>query len=269
MRLSLVAMFFSISTIHRVQSFLSVAGQRAWGTRGVSHPPRVFTITRASTVASCSPSKRFQRKALSDREPDRAVDDDDSTVRLPSLGKLYTEQEFVVADREDYLFGGDNRKSFREIGVFEPLCKALDLCGKTGATMIQSKSFPIILSGVDVVLGAETGSGKTLSYLIPLMQQCLVENDSQQGGGVDGDGPKEGGLYTKRKYPSVIVMVPNKELCMQIQRMAQELVVALDMVGKVLRVAAVTSIADRWPFSHENGPDILVCTPTFLAKFVR
>lgn len=168
-------------------------------------------------------------------------------LQLPALP-----QEFVMADRDEYLFG--DKKSFRELGVTEDLCKALDLCGKTVATTIQSKSFPIIYSGVDVVIGAETGSGKTFSYLVPLMQQCL---ESEECG-------------VPHKYPSVIVMVPNKELCLQVQRMAQELVKALETVaGKVVRVTAVTSVSDRWPFSHDNVPDILICTPVFLSKFVR
>lgn len=203
---------------------------------------------RTSSLAT----KRFQRIGRKDMvKVEEAAEEEEKGggVQLPAL------QEFVMADRDEYLFG--DKKSFRELGVMEDLCKALDLCGKTVPTTIQSKSFPIIYSGVDVVIGAETGSGKTFSYLVPLVQQCLENHQENIPEG-------------RKKYPSVIVMVPNKELCLQVQRMAQELVKALETVaGKAVHVTAVTSVSDRWPFSYDNGPDILICTPIFLSKFVR
>lgn len=77
-----------------------------------------------------------------------------------------------------YLFG--KSISFRDLGVNVNLCKALDNTSKAVATKIQTEAFLKVLSGKDVVIGAETGSGKTLSYLIPLFQLILEgENHGQ------------------------------------------------------------------------------------------
>ncbi len=51
---------------------------------------------------------------------------------------------------------------------FPALSEKLEAHGLQNATSIQKKSIPAILSGADVLIGAETGSGKTLSYMVPL-----------------------------------------------------------------------------------------------------
>ena len=188
----------------------------------------------------------------------RGVGEGEDVVKLPTpLGDLST--AFVAEDRDAYLFGEQmERQTFRQLGVEETLCKALERCGKTTATSIQSKSFPIILSGTDVVVGAETGSGKTLSYLVPLIQKCCQTKKQDAVGDVPS-------AEEKRKYPSVVVMVPNKELCVQVLRMAQELVSTMkEEGGQSVEVRAAT---DRWSLS--DATDILICTPRFLSGFVK
>lgn len=182
-------------------------------------------------------------------------EEDSEVAALPDMGALAG--SFLSGqDRAGFLFG-EEQKTFRQLGVGEELCGALEKLGMSVATTIQSMSFPVILSGKDAVIAAETGSGKTYSYLIPLMQKCL-DSSVAEGGGV------------MSKYPSVVVMVPNKELCLQVHRMAQDLAGALkELHGATLHIKTVTSPTDRWPFSPEVGPQILVCTPTFFSRLVK
>ncbi|AJF60957.1 putative ATP-dependent RNA helicase [archaeon GW2011_AR15] len=55
-------------------------------------------------------------------------------------------------------------KTFRELGIIEPVLKSIEEQGFQDPTEIQEKSIPVILSGKDVIAGSATGSGKTLAF---------------------------------------------------------------------------------------------------------
>lgn len=109
----------------------------------------------------------------------------------------------VVANKESALF--TDGASFTSLGLHEELCSSLNACGIKQATSIQTKTYPAILNGSDVVIGAETGSGKTLSFLLPLFQAVLNSTNEQR---------------TERNYPSAVIIAPNKELSKQVVEMA-------------------------------------------------
>lgn len=178
---------------------------------------------------------------------------------------------------EDFLHGSE-KIFFRDINNLNSnLSKALENCGKPMITSIQQKVLPLILSGKDLVIGAETGSGKTLAYLIPLIQKCLESYEHL--GLVNGEENKEetGHFFVgdsldvnkRSRYPEIVVMVPNKELCLQVHRMASELVTQLDGLGCNVKVDAATNVVNYWTYSSETCPNILICTPSFLSKFVK
>ena len=62
-------------------------------------------------------------------------------------------------------------KSFEELKIHKSQLKALNDLGLKTPTPIQVKSLPAILSGNDVVGLAQTGTGKTFAYLLPLLKQ--------------------------------------------------------------------------------------------------
>ena len=74
----------------------------------------------------------------------------------------------------------------------------------TRLTKVQADSFKPIIDGRDVMMRADTGSGKTLSYLIPIMQRLTV------------DFPRETRPITRELGPLVIIISPTRELCLQI-----------------------------------------------------
>ena len=60
--------------------------------------------------------------------------------------------------------------SFRQFGLRPEVQRALDEVGYSHPTPIQRKSLPLILAGHDLVGVAQTGTGKTLAYLLPILQ---------------------------------------------------------------------------------------------------
>src|SRR6476661_5789064 len=85
--------------------------------------------------------------------------------------------------------------TFDELGLQQKLLKAVAELGFTQPTPIQEKAIPVLLSGTKDLIGlAQTGTGKTAAFGLPLLQ--LIES--------------------KEKYPQALIICPTRELCMQI-----------------------------------------------------
>jgi len=85
--------------------------------------------------------------------------------------------------------------SFRDLNLSRQLINALDDLGFDTPTPIQEKAFPVMMSGQDTVGIAQTGTGKTLGYMLPILQNLK---------------------FSKQLTPRVIVIVPTRELVVQI-----------------------------------------------------
>lgn len=142
-------------------------------------------------------------------------------------------------------FFSDHAVSWASLGLSHPLSRALSNTGFSRPSLVQAAAIPSILSGKDVVIAAETGSGKTHSYLVPLINNRLSASASQQG-----LSPTPSGLS--------LVLCPNVLLCDQVVRMASGL--CDDDGHPLLKVAAVCG-RQGWPV---NQPDIIVSTPAAL-----
>ena len=90
--------------------------------------------------------------------------------------------------------------TFKELGLAEPILKALEAEGYTHPTPIQEQSIPILLKGKDLLGVAQTGTGKTAAFGIPILHQ-LYEGISLS--------------QNKRKIKALIV-TPTRELAIQI-----------------------------------------------------
>jgi len=126
---------------------------------------------------------------------------------------------------------------FDELNLNNPLLNALADLEYFTPTPIQEKAFPIIMSGVDVVGIAQTGTGKTFSYLLPILRQWKFSNS---------------------KHPKVLIIVPTREL-------VKQLVEEIDKLTKYrnVRFAGVyggTNISTQKQVVYD-GLDILVGTP--------
>ena len=123
--------------------------------------------------------------------------------------------ESVTIDLETFLYGDGT--SFTSSGMTSELADAIQASGKRLPTIIQKKCYGAIASGQNVIVGAETGSGKTLAYLLPIIDQILRNNLERD--------PAE--VAPIRSYPNAVIVVPNKELCNQVHRMALEVITHL------------------------------------------
>ncbi len=92
----------------------------------------------------------------------------------------------------------EHASTFRDLGVAEPICAALEAAGITTAFPIQALALPIALDGHDLIGQARTGTGKTLAFGVPILQQL----DETPGGG--------------RSAPRALVVVPTRELAIQV-----------------------------------------------------
>ena len=97
---------------------------------------------------------------------------------------LFTYILFLSLDRIDAtLFGRLHRRlimSFTTLGLCDPILKAIKEEGYTEPTPIQKQAIPLVLSGKDVLAGAQTGTGKTAGFTLPLLQR-LSEMPKPQG----------------------------------------------------------------------------------------
>ena len=94
-----------------------------------------------------------------------------------------------------------NPVRFSELGLRAELIAALEKQQITEPTPIQVMALPVLLAGKDAYLNAETGTGKTLAYLLPIFSQI----DAQQPG------------------PQLVIVAPTHELAIQIQRQCSDL----------------------------------------------
>lgn len=128
-------------------------------------------------------------------------------------------------------------KTFEELKISKSLLKSLEEVGFTEPTPIQESAIPVINSGMNLVGIAQTGTGKTAAYLLPLLTK-LVRSEG--------------------KDPRVIVLVPTRELSVQVGEDTEELT-----GHTTLRHAAVYG-GVGWTKHAEMiapGVDILIATP--------
>ena len=90
---------------------------------------------------------------------------------------------------------------FKDLDIIEPIQKALQEEGYTTPTPIQSKSIPYLLKGKDLLGCAQTGTGKTASFAIPILQNIY----------------KEQKILKDKKSIKAVVLAPTRELAIQIE----------------------------------------------------
>src|SRR5687767_1001575 len=92
--------------------------------------------------------------------------------------------------------------SFKDLNLTKPLLKALEVMGFVTATPIQAKALPVLMSGRDAVGIAQTGTGKTIAYLLPILRNLE---------------------YSDQRHPRVLIVVPTRELVVQVVEVIKEL----------------------------------------------
>jgi ATP-dependent RNA helicase RhlE len=132
---------------------------------------------------------------------------------------------------------------FSELNINTPLLNALNDLGIVTPTTIQEKAFPVIMSGRDMVGIAQTGTGKTISYLLPCLRQWK---------------------FSKEKNPTVLIVVPTRELVLQVVDDVEKLTKYMNI--RVAGVYGGVNMVQQTPLIMA-GLDVLVATPGRLLDF--
>ncbi len=130
--------------------------------------------------------------------------------------------------------------SFSTLGLSEPILRAIADEGYTEPTPIQKSAIPAVLAGGDLLAGAQTGTGKTAGFTLPILQRLLDASPAVS------------------KAPRVLILTPTRELAAQVEA-------SVRTYGKYLslRSAVVFGGVGLHPQIEKlrRGVDILVATP--------
>jgi ATP-dependent RNA helicase RhlE len=138
---------------------------------------------------------------------------------------------------------------FKNLGLSAELLRAVEKQGYDVATPIQQQAIPLVLQGKDLLAGAQTGTGKTAGFTLPLLQKLQTNH-------------KEG----QQRFPKALVLTPTRELAAQVHDSVQS-------YGSYLpfRSAVVFGGVGINPQKQKliKGVDIVVATPGRLLDHVQ
>lgn len=141
-------------------------------------------------------------------------------------------------------------KNFSELNLIEPIQKALLAEGYTVPTPIQAQAIPIILEGRDLLGVAQTGTGKTAAFAIPMLQ--LLQNNHQ---------PQRG-----RRSIKALIVTPTRELAIQIDE-------SFEAYGKYTQLTHTVIFGGvkqgKQTEALSQGVDVLVATPGRLLDLIN
>ncbi len=130
--------------------------------------------------------------------------------------------------------------SFKSLGLSNALLKAVDKQGYTTPSPIQEKAIPLILEGKDILASAQTGTGKTAGFTLPILQKL-----SQ-------------GQQLRHRPIKALVLTPTRELAAQVHNNVKDYSAFLDIRSTVI----FGGVNQRPQVSTiRNGVDILIATP--------
>ncbi|MFJ3058302.1 DEAD/DEAH box helicase [Herbaspirillum sp. NPDC087042] len=154
--------------------------------------------------------------------------------------------------------------TFEALGLNPSIIKALTEAGYTTPTPVQEKAIPAAISGQDLLVSSQTGSGKTAAFMLPSLHQLAdlpqapqaarTPNQERQATRARGERPRY-----QPAQPKMLVLTPTRELALQVTT-------ATDKYGSYMRRVRVVSILGGMPYPKQmqllsRNPEILVATP--------
>ncbi len=130
--------------------------------------------------------------------------------------------------------------TFDEFGFDDELMDSLDAMHFNEATPVQSQSIPVIMDGKDLIACAQTGTGKTAAYLLPVINDILFT----EGGHVD-----------------TIILVPTRELAIQIDQQMEGFSYFVPVTSTAIYGGNDSGEWGRQRKALEDGADIVITTP--------
>ncbi|MCP4625084.1 MAG: DEAD/DEAH box helicase [bacterium] len=131
--------------------------------------------------------------------------------------------------------------SFEKLGLRAELLRAVKTQGYTVPTPIQTQAIPVILKGYDILAGAQTGTGKTAAFALPMVQMLSEDKPAK-----------------KKRQPHALVLVPTRELAAQVGGTIQDYGRRLSLRATVI-YGGININAQIVKLNR--GVDIVVATP--------
>lgn len=143
----------------------------------------------------------------------------------------------------------DSSPSFDALGLSPVLLQAVAAQQFSQPTPIQQEAIPAILFGKDLLGIADTGSGKTLSYALPILERLL-----------------EGKWQMRNRHVPVLVLVPTRELALQVEAVFHALTAALP--EKIRTMAVFGGVSINPQMIGMQGVQVLIATPGRLLDLI-
>lgn len=138
--------------------------------------------------------------------------------------------------------------SFKNLGLRQEIIKAIEEKGYTEATPIQIKSIPLIIKGHDILASAQTGTGKTAGFTLPLLQVLMDSRNKDNS-----------------RYVRALILTPTRELAAQVAMSVQTYGTHLPFTTEVIFGGVNINAQIK---KLKNGVDILIATPGRLLDLV-
>lgn len=145
---------------------------------------------------------------------------------------------------------------FSEVDILPSLKAAIEKLGYTELTPIQEAAFPYILSGQDVAGLAQTGTGKTAAFLIPLLNRILGAKQNNPESLNESSQSKPFVNWQKRDF--ILILVPTRELCEQVYQNFMNLKGDTDLKATTIYGGVGY---DQQKRELSEGPEFLIATP--------
>ena len=149
----------------------------------------------------------------------------------------------------------DSTVSFDSFAFSPKLQRTIAEAGFENPTPIQAQAIPVVLSGRDVVGLAQTGTGKTAAFVLPMLQKLITEREAQAANPVKGP-----------RLPKGLILAPTRELAEQINSVIREL-----GRGTGIRSMVIIGGVSQRPQAEQlrEGTDIIVACPGRLIDLVE
>jgi len=148
--------------------------------------------------------------------------------------------------------------NFIDLGLITPLLSRLTELKYQQPTPIQSQAIPSVLAGRDLIAGANTGSGKTATFALPMLQHIFQEQHEQKA---------SNRKKSQGNYVTGLILVPTRELAKQVADSIKSYAVHFNGAIKTLAVFGGVSVNTQM-LALRGGTDILVATPGRLLDLI-
>ncbi|CAM0910124.1 unnamed protein product [Alopecurus aequalis] len=246
-----------------------MAASNGWG----DDDPTWTTVTRSGRSSNSGPAGRYPNTTpAAPRRPAQAAPT--ATEVAKGFAGLEIENGSRRLDKYDIPVevSGEGAPppadGFREAGLAEAVLRNVARCGYDNPTPVQRYSMPIVLSGRDLMACAQTGSGKTAAFCLPMVSGLVAAAAGGRGGG-GGRGEREAydyDDYNRVARPRALVLAPTRELAAQIHEEAKKF---SHQTGIRVKVAYGGAPIGQQLRDIERGVDVLVATPGRLVDMIE